>query len=140
MNHQNKNECCFIHKWIHFWGDFYSSKLDSFLNTYRKVASSRPVYYLICEHFWGATNWRLLYRRATIQFLHFFGVLLTETCCCLRLYGMLFFLSCKQFHYYKSTIFTKKMAKGLELKWILENSWYLEFVTAFNSIIFAALL
>ena len=27
-----------------------------------------------------ATNRGLLYRRATIQFLHFFGVLLTKTC------------------------------------------------------------
>ena len=25
-------------------------------NTYRKVASSRPVYYSIFDHFWGATN------------------------------------------------------------------------------------
>ena len=24
--------------------------------TYRKVASSRPVYYSIFDHFWGATN------------------------------------------------------------------------------------
>ena len=33
--------------------------------TYRKVASSIPVYYSILNHFWGATNW---------------DVLLTETC------------------------------------------------------------
>ena len=32
---------------------------------YRKVASSRPVYYSIFDYFWGATNW---------------DVLLTETC------------------------------------------------------------
>ena len=25
-------------------------------NLYRKVASSRPVYYSIFDHFWGATN------------------------------------------------------------------------------------
>ena len=43
---------------------------------YRKVASSRPVYYSIFEHFWGATNQGLVYRRATIQFLTFMGVLL----------------------------------------------------------------
>ena len=28
-----------------------------------------------------------VYRRATIQFLNFFGVLLTETCFCSQLYG-----------------------------------------------------
>ena len=37
------------------------------LPAYRKVASSRLVYYSIFEHFWGATNGGLLYRRATIQ-------------------------------------------------------------------------
>ena len=56
------------------------------INKYRKVASSRPVYYSIFEHFWGATKVRcatnrgLLYERATIQFLNFFGVLLTKSC------------------------------------------------------------
>ena len=40
---------------------------------YRKVASSRPVYYSIFELFWGATNW---------------DVLLTETCSCSQLYGI----------------------------------------------------
>ena len=40
---------------------------------YRKVASSRPVYYSIFEHFWGATNQGSLYRRAAIQFLNFVG-------------------------------------------------------------------
>jgi hypothetical protein len=37
----------------------------SSLHKYRKVASSRPVYYSIFDHFGGATNW---------------DVLLTETC------------------------------------------------------------
>ena len=40
---------------------------------YRKVVSSRPVYYSIFEHFQGATNQGSLYRRAAIQFLNFVG-------------------------------------------------------------------
>ena len=58
---------------------------------YRKVASSRPVYYSIFEHFGMllklrcANNRGLLYTRAKIWFLNFFGVLLTETCSCSRL-------------------------------------------------------
>ena len=60
---------------------------------YRKVASSRPVYYSIFEHFWDATNWDVLLSKGYYleellrnQFLNFFGVLLTETCSSLRLY------------------------------------------------------
>ena len=41
--------------------------------TYRKVASSIPVYYSILDNFWGAANW---------------DVLLTETC----YYSIVFFL------------------------------------------------
>ena len=40
---------------------------------YRKVESSRPVYYSIYEHFWGATNQQLLYSRVSIQFLNSLG-------------------------------------------------------------------
>ena len=34
-------------------------KTGSVPSAYRKVASSRPVYYSIFEHVWGATNWDL---------------------------------------------------------------------------------
>ena len=39
-----------------------SANLEKMLyfSMYRKVASSRPVYYSIFNHFWGATNWDVL--------------------------------------------------------------------------------
>ena len=43
----------------------FSLVKNGLVTTYRKVASSRPVYYSIFDYFWGATNW---------------DVLLTETC------------------------------------------------------------
>ena len=43
------------------WSIQFSNKQS----IYRKVASSRPVYYSIFDYFWGATNW---------------DVLLTKTC------------------------------------------------------------
>ena len=54
--------------------EYQSIFMDIFIFKYRKVASSRPVYYSIFDHFWGATNQ---------------DVLLTEACYCSRLYGML---------------------------------------------------
>ena len=48
-----------------WWTDETKNALEMIIITYRKVASSRPVYYSIFDHFWGATNQ---------------DVLLSETC------------------------------------------------------------
>ena len=50
-----------VKNWIIDWStarDF--TVLLSFSLNYRKVASSRPVYYSIFDHFWGATNQEVL--------------------------------------------------------------------------------
>ena len=41
---------------------------------YRKVASGRPVYYSFFEHFWGATNQGLLYKKGYYSIFELFWV------------------------------------------------------------------
>ena len=69
-------------------------RLNDVLDNYRKVASNRPVYYSIFEHFWGASNWYLLLTEGYyIEGQRFLGAtnrdgLQTEMCYCSRLYGI----------------------------------------------------
>ena len=88
---------------MHYKGasDFYLDSFYHFLNTfdlvnlscatyliskYRKVVSSRPVYYLIFEHVSCTTNLDVLLTKGYCiegllsNFLNFSGVLLTEAC------------------------------------------------------------
>ena len=54
---------------------------------YRKVASSRPVYYSIFNYFWGATNWDVLltetcyysFLQQSIKWVHFQSLLITTS-------------------------------------------------------------
>ena len=56
--------------------------------TYRKVGSSRLVYYSIFNHFWGATNWDVLltetcyyyHVQKSIKWLNFFVLIKSNGC------------------------------------------------------------
>ena len=52
------NICTTPDVWVLFLGPS-----NDFMLTYRKVVSSRPIYYSIFERFWDATNWDVLLKK-----------------------------------------------------------------------------